>query len=104
EVRGGAVGRGGALVGHEAQIADRDRKRERRPVADVAAALEPIEDAGADVAPGRVDARSSLQADRRDMRAGVEAKIDIDERQDAAEVEVQGTARARIRRRRGTGG
>ena len=44
----GAVERRGALVGNQAQEPHRRRQRDRRRLADVAAALEPIEDARAD--------------------------------------------------------
>ena len=91
-----AVERRGALVGNQAQEAHRDRQGDRRRGADVAAALEAIEDAGAEIAPRLVDAGAALQAHRRDVRAGVEREVDVDQRQDAAEIEVEGAARGRI--------
>ena len=68
-----------ALVGNDAQEA---RRRRQRPApatsADLAVALEPVEDAAAELAPGIVGARAALQANRRDARAGGEAQLDVD--------------------------
>ena len=69
------------------------RQCERRGVADLAAALDPVEDAAAELAPRIVGARAALQPHRRDVRAGSEAQIDVDQRQAAAEIEMQRAAR-----------
>ena len=97
EPRGDAVERRRALVGHQAQVADDGRHGERRRAADLAAAFEAIEDAAADLAPRLIDARAALQSHRRDVRAGVEAQVDVDERHDAAEIEMQRALRRGVR-------
>ena len=93
-----SVERGRALVGDETKVAHRCGQRDRRRLADIAAALEAIEHAGAEVVPGLVDPASSLEAHRRDVRAGGEAQVDVDQGQRAAEVEVERPTRRRVGR------
>jgi len=91
-------GRRASRRSHRAQRRARHRQRDRRRLADFAAALEPVEDAGAEIAPGLVDTIATLQAHRRDVGAGGKSQVDIDQWQRAAEIEVQRTARRGIER------
>ena len=78
-------------------------KRQGRGVGGLAVALDPVEDAAAELAPGILGARAALQANRRDPRAGGEAQLDIDQRQPAAEIEVERAPRLRAPCRRAPG-
>ena len=83
------IERGRTLVGDDANEARVHGQHQGRSVGRLAVALDPVEDAAAELAPRILDPRATLQANRRDPRAGGESKVDVDQRQAAAEIEVQ---------------